>query len=110
MWQNGIAERFVGTCRRDLLDHVIVVNERHLKRLMNEFISYYNLVSYCPTSLCRWKQTFVRFGVKYCGFALARVRSQSQGLRRFTRQDVPADDPGTIGEGMSGWYLSAIDG
>jgi transposase InsO family protein len=35
-WQNGVAERFVGNCRRDLFDHVIVLNERHLKRLMNE--------------------------------------------------------------------------
>ncbi len=51
-WQNGVAERFVGSCRRDLLDHVIVLNERHLKRLMNEYIHYYNVVSYCPTSLC----------------------------------------------------------
>jgi transposase InsO family protein len=33
-WQNGVAERWVGNCRRDLLDHVIVLNERHLKRLM----------------------------------------------------------------------------
>ena len=41
-WQNGIAERFVGNGRRDLLDHVIVVNERHLKRLMNSYISYYH--------------------------------------------------------------------
>jgi putative transposase len=41
-WQNGVAERWVGTCRRDLLDHLIVVNERHLKRLMNEFIRYYH--------------------------------------------------------------------
>jgi transposase InsO family protein len=40
-WQNGIAERWVGTCRRDLLDHVIVLNERHLKRLMNEYVRYY---------------------------------------------------------------------
>ena len=41
-WQNAVAERFVGSCRRDLLDHVIVLNERHLKRLMNEYIHYYH--------------------------------------------------------------------
>jgi putative transposase len=41
-WQNGIAERFVGNCRRDLLDHVIVLNELHLKRLMNEYVRYYH--------------------------------------------------------------------
>jgi hypothetical protein len=41
-WQNGVAERWVGSCRRDLLDHVIVVNERHLKRLMNEYVHYYH--------------------------------------------------------------------
>jgi transposase InsO family protein len=41
-WQNGIAERFVGNCRRDLLDHVIVLNERHLRRLMNEYVRYYH--------------------------------------------------------------------
>jgi transposase InsO family protein len=41
-WQNSVAERWVGNCRCDLLDHVIVVNERHLKRLMNEYIRYYH--------------------------------------------------------------------
>lgn len=41
-WQNGVAERWVGNCRRDLLDHVIILNERHLKRLMTEYISYYH--------------------------------------------------------------------
>jgi transposase InsO family protein len=39
-WQNGVAERFVGSCRRDLPDHVIVLNERHLKRLTAEYIRY----------------------------------------------------------------------
>ena len=38
---NGVAERWVGTCRRDLLDHVIVLNRRHLQRLMNEYVLYY---------------------------------------------------------------------
>jgi transposase InsO family protein len=37
LWQNGVAERWVGACRWDLLDHVIVLNKRHLRRLMNEY-------------------------------------------------------------------------
>ena len=41
-WQNAAAERWVGKCRRDLLDHVIVLNECHLKRLMNEYVRYYH--------------------------------------------------------------------
>jgi putative transposase len=41
-WQNGVDERWVGNCRRDLLDHVIVLNESHLKRLMNDYIRYYH--------------------------------------------------------------------
>ena len=41
-WQNGIAERWVGSVRRDLLDHVIVLNRRHLRRLLKEYIRYYH--------------------------------------------------------------------
>jgi putative transposase len=41
-WQNGIAERWVESCRRDLLDRVIAVNERHLKWLLSEYVSYYH--------------------------------------------------------------------
>ena len=41
-WQKGVAERWVGSCRRELLDHVIVLNERHLKRLLSEYVLYYH--------------------------------------------------------------------
>jgi transposase InsO family protein len=41
-WQNGVAERWVASCRRELLDHVIALNERHLKRLLSAYISYYH--------------------------------------------------------------------
>ena len=37
-WQNGVAERWVGSCRRELLDHVIVLNEQHLRRLLHEYL------------------------------------------------------------------------
>jgi putative transposase len=40
-WQNGMAERWVESCRRDLLDHIIALNERHLKRLLSEYVRYY---------------------------------------------------------------------
>ena len=41
-WQNGTAERWVQSCRRDMLDHVIVFNERHLKRRLSEYVLYYH--------------------------------------------------------------------
>jgi transposase InsO family protein len=41
-WQNGVAERWVGSVRRDLLDHVIVLNQRHLRRLMKNYLRYYH--------------------------------------------------------------------
>jgi putative transposase len=40
-WQNGTAERWVGSCRREILDHVIALDER-LLRLMHDYMSYYH--------------------------------------------------------------------
>jgi putative transposase len=41
-WQNGVAERLVATVRRELLDHVIVLNARHLRQLLESFFDHYN--------------------------------------------------------------------
>ncbi len=41
-WQNGTAERWVGSARRELLDHVIVWDERHLRRRLREYVACYN--------------------------------------------------------------------
>ncbi len=41
-WQNGVAERFVGTVRRELLDHAIVLDDEHLRRLLGEYLAYYH--------------------------------------------------------------------
>ena len=42
-WQNGTAERFVGSVRRELFDHVVVLNQDHLRRLLREYVVYYNV-------------------------------------------------------------------
>jgi putative transposase len=41
-WQNPFAERVIGSIRRECLDHVIVFNERHLRRLLRAYLAYYN--------------------------------------------------------------------
>ncbi len=39
---NAIAERCIGTVRRECLDHLIVINERHLRAVLREYVAYYN--------------------------------------------------------------------
>ncbi len=41
-WQNPYCERVIGSIRRDMLDHVIVLNERHLMRLLTAYVRYYH--------------------------------------------------------------------
>ena len=41
-WQNPFAERFVGTLRRDCLNHVIVLGESHLRRIVRNYLGYYH--------------------------------------------------------------------
>jgi putative transposase len=41
-WQNAYVERLIGTIRRELLDNVVVLNERHLRRLLKTYLTYYN--------------------------------------------------------------------
>ena len=41
-WQNGYAERLIGTIRRECVDHLIVFGEAHLRRILREYAAYYN--------------------------------------------------------------------
>jgi len=41
-WQNPYAERLIGSIRRDCLDHVVVLNEDHLRRILTEYFRYYH--------------------------------------------------------------------
>jgi putative transposase len=40
-WQTGTAERWIGSCRREILDHVIALNEQHLRRVIGDYVRYH---------------------------------------------------------------------
>jgi transposase InsO family protein len=41
-WQNGFAERLIGSIRRECLDHVVIWGEAHLRRVLKSYADYYN--------------------------------------------------------------------
>jgi len=43
-WQNGFAERLIGSIRRECVDHIVVLGEMHLRRVLKSYADYYNSV------------------------------------------------------------------
>jgi hypothetical protein len=43
-WQNGYAERLIGSIRRESVDHIIVLGQRHLQHALLSYMKYYNEV------------------------------------------------------------------
>jgi len=43
-WQNAYAERLIGSIRRECVDHIIVLGEVHLRRILRSYAAYYNEV------------------------------------------------------------------
>lgn len=43
-WQNPYAERLIGSIRREYLNHIIVLNEHHVKRILHSYLDYYMYV------------------------------------------------------------------
>ena len=41
-WQNGFAERLIGSIRRECVDHIVVLGEMHLRRVLKSYARYYN--------------------------------------------------------------------
>jgi Integrase core domain len=43
-WQNGFAERLIGSIRRECVDHIVVLGEAHLRRILKTYAGYYNKI------------------------------------------------------------------
>jgi hypothetical protein len=68
-WQNGYAERLIGSIRRECLDHVVVLGERHLRHLLLSYMKYHNEVR---THLSLEKDAPVSRAVERAGQILCR--------------------------------------
>ena len=71
-WQNGYAERLIGSIRRECLDHVVVTGEQHLRHILQCYLEYYNAMR---THLALGKDAPIRrviqcVGRNTCGFDL----------------------------------------
>ena len=68
-WQNGYAERLIGSIRRECLDHVVVFGERHLRHVLLSYMKYHNEIR---THLSLEKDAPVSRAVKPAGTILCR--------------------------------------
>jgi transposase InsO family protein len=68
-WQNGYAERLIGSIRRECLDHIVVLGERHLRHILLSYMNYHNVVR---THLSLEKDAPVSRAVERAGRILCR--------------------------------------
>ena len=79
-WQNPFVERVIGTIRRDCLDHWIVLDERHLRRILRENVDYYHS---CRTHLSLEKDAPERRLVESPGMGRVSAIPKVRGLHHY---------------------------
>jgi hypothetical protein len=67
-WQNGIAERLIGTVRRECLDHILIFGESQLRRVLASYAAYYNQTR---THLALQKDAPLRRAIRRSGAIVA---------------------------------------
>lgn len=83
-WQNPYVERAIGSIRRECLDHVIVINERHLRHVLRSYLAYYHR---SRTHLALGKDTPEARGVEAVGAGRIVARPEVGGLHhRYERR------------------------
>ena len=102
-WQNGFAERLIGSIRRECVDHFIVLGEAHLRRILRTYARYYNAASYCPSL---YVIDTNRSGFGFCCPAGVVRRLRTRSTRRLAASTSRAERLKSHGPSSSGWSAS----
>jgi transposase InsO family protein len=70
-WQNGHAERLIGSIRRECLDHLVVFGEAHLRHVLKAYAAYYNQI--------RTRLSLDQDGIRTRRISAARSQSVTSG-------------------------------
>src|SRR5450759_3076854 len=96
-WQNAYVERIIGSIRRECLDHVVIFDERHLRRTLSSYVQYYHrtrthlsLDKDCPQTRSISQPTG---GKDYCVPRGRRPASSLRTTRRVTCFDNQTGGP-----------------
>jgi Integrase core domain len=108
-WQNGFAERLIGSIRRECADHVIALGEAHLRLTLQAYARYYNVASYYPSLYVIDPK---RSGCRFRGPAVDDWRVWTRSTRHFAASDcnvdrVKSQGPSERGCSASIWRRSA---
>ncbi len=82
-WQNPYVERVIGSIRRDCLNHVIVCNQRHLRRILRNYFDYYHS---CRTHLSLNKDSPQPRSVEYAELGNIVALPRVGGLHHLYRR------------------------
>jgi hypothetical protein len=107
-WQNGIAERLIGSIRRECLDHIIVSGEAHLRRILISYAAYYNRASEHPSGYVIDEKRFCWLGCDPAGSFPVQSCAFGDGLSSKHCESGAGEDPRTIGQRMDRFDLSGF--
>jgi hypothetical protein len=108
-WQNGCAERLIGSIRRECVDHFIVLGEAHLRHILRTYAHYYNDISLSSRSadrICQFTRDPRRVSSPLCpdlGFRYAQVMDLIRGGDQFKVDGAISGKESTVGI----YYLDA---
>ena len=96
-WQSPYVERLIGSIRRECLDHVIVLGENHLRRIMRSYIAYYYSSSQYSFVLCPLKYELFLRRIRYRPTPVVGLRSRHQLFGRCRLEVTTTKNPRPIG-------------